>query len=84
MTNNTEQCEFSALLDDMSLDIIETITHTQGPARAVQMVGIACERMAHHPETIDPDCKAIMLEIGVKLQEYSATLLEHMEAGMRH
>jgi len=69
--------ETLTVLDETCFDIIETITHTQGPARAVQMVGMACANMADHPDT-DEHLRKMMADIADNLGRYAETILEHM------
>jgi len=63
-------------LNLMSYDLALTLTFHQGPARAVQLIGMACHELADSAETLE--IRKNLAEIGDVLERYAATVLEHM------
>jgi len=71
-------------LDDklnlLSFDVVLAVCYAQGPARAVQLVAMACHELADHTED-DEAGKQISLnlaEIADNLERYAQHVLDHM------
>jgi len=64
-------------LDLLSYDVVLAVCYCQGPARAIQLIGMACHELADSTEG-EPEIAKNLCEIAENLERYAQTILEHM------
>jgi len=74
-------CPHEDALTDMSMTLALALVQAQGPARAVQIIGIVCQDLAKNSDS--PRVGNCMKEIGENLERYAGTVLEHMGEALK-